>query len=181
MDIKLIRHGRSYANDVHMLEEEDRKASLNEFGLKQIINTKEKLNKINLLGYEFYASTIQRTFESALIIAGENIEIKRDARIDEIYFEDPNIILNYFSQSLYESKLIENEIRQVILNKRRDFLEFIKSLKNDSIVVSHATPIWSVQTFFAEHGMSKFRRPLRNGEVLSLNEDQIKLIRTVST
>lgn len=144
MKIYLVRHGETDANKNGIMQGQSQNLQLNETGIRQATNLKNKL-----IGVPFtacFTSPLIRSWSTAMIIVGDRVEIKEDDRLIERYlgnFEgkdkkeyDPNIYWDYDLNSSSE----EVEAIQDIFKRCNSFVEDLKKNYHDDdiiLVVSH--------------------------------------------
>lgn len=143
MTIYLVRHGETDANKDGILQGQNGNLQLNRNGVRQAIMLKNKLSTVK---FDYcFTSPLIRAWSTAIIIAGDKVEIKEDRRLIERYlgeFEGKNKKL-YDSKKYWDYNLNSNdnsvETVQDIFKRCNDFLNDIKKLNKDStiLIVSH--------------------------------------------
>lgn len=144
MKIYLVRHGETDANKNGIMQGQSQNLQLNETGIRQATNLKNKLASVPFTAC--FTSPLIRAWSTAMIIVGDRVEIKEDDRLIERYlgnFEgkdkkeyDPNIYWNYDLNSNSE----EVEAIQDIFKRCNSFVEDLKKNYHDDdiiLVVSH--------------------------------------------
>lgn len=148
MIIYLVRHGETDANKSKILQGQTQNLQLNENGVRQATNLKNKLKNIKF--DVCFTSPLIRTWSTAMILVGDRVEIKEDKRLIERYFgdlEEKSISLynasKYWDYSLNSGD--ENmEPIQNIFNRCNNFLADLKKNYSDDdtiLVVSHGATI----------------------------------------
>ena len=141
MKIYLIRHGEVNHNLYKIYSNEDE--DLNETGVKQVENLKEKIQNID---YDvIISSPLRRAKRTASIINVKNKDIIIDERLKErdpgslsgkpLEVTDREEYWNYYSKIQYGT----SETMELLFNKVKDFLDELKIKKyNSVIIVAHS-------------------------------------------
>ena len=147
MKIILVRHGETEANYDGIMQGQMLNYSLNDRGVRQaqILKNKLKDTKIDIC----FTSPLARTWQTAMIVVGDRVEIKEDKRLIERYLGkyegntkrdyDPKKYWDYF----LNSHDCDVESVQLLFSRSKDFLEEIYKRYKDStvLVVSHSAII----------------------------------------
>ena len=144
MKTYLVRHGETDANKDKIMQGQSQNLQLNQNGVMQATNLKNKLKDIKF--DVCFTSPLIRAWSTAMIIAGERVEIKEDKRLIERYLgnlENKNRKLydvNKYWNYEWNSNDEDVEPIQDIFKRCNSFIKDIKnSYDNDSIIliVSH--------------------------------------------
>lgn len=163
MKITLVRHGKTEYNDKGLIQSVNN-IPLNDAGRVQVKKLKIEMNS-NKYDYCF-TSPLVRSFETAMILVGDKVEIKKDPRLIERNYgklegKEKNLLDKklYFNYDINSSAMKVEKIKD--LEKRLiDFIKYLeKNYKDKNIlIVTHADII----------------RVLRN---LLLNEDKKNILK----
>ncbi len=150
MKIVLVRHGETDANRENLVQGQKTNLLLNEKGVRQAQALKTKLNDINI--DICFTSPLVRCWSTAIIIAGDRVEIIEDSRLLDRNMGN----LEGKDCSLYDGNRYweydENctldgiEGIQSIFDRCNNFLEYLKENYNDKtvLIVSHAATLRAV-------------------------------------
>ena len=83
MKIYLVRHAETDANKNKVMQGQTQNLQLNENGIRQATNLKNKLKDIKF--NVCFTSPMIRTWSTAMILVGDRVEIKEDKRLIERY------------------------------------------------------------------------------------------------
>lgn len=83
MVIYLVRHGETDANKNKIMQGQTQNLQLNETGIRQATNLKNKLKDIKFDAC--FTSPLIRAWSTAMILVGDRVEIKEDKRLIERY------------------------------------------------------------------------------------------------
>ncbi|MCI8588293.1 MAG: histidine phosphatase family protein [Bacilli bacterium] len=150
MKIYLVRHGQTEANYEGKMQGRDNRFSLNDTGVRETKKLKEKLQdkKIDLC----ITSPLKRTWETAVILAGDRVYIEEDSRLIERdlgeYENKPRKEYDpkkYWNYSLNSNEHGVEKIQDVI-NRSKEFLNDIKKKYpgQNILIVSHGAIIRSL-------------------------------------
>lgn len=144
MKIYLVRHGETEGNNSGLVNGQAGNYQLNQMGVMQANALKNKLKDINFT--VCFTSPLIRAWSTAIILVGDRVEIKEDARIMERYLGE----LEGKDKELYDIdkyndyKLNSNdngvEPIQDLFTRCNSFLDYLKENYNDDdtiLVVSH--------------------------------------------
>lgn len=83
MKLILVRHGETEANKNGIMQGQSQNLQLNEKGVRQATEVKNKLRdtKIDVC----FTSPLTRAWSTAMILVGDRVEIKEDKRLEERY------------------------------------------------------------------------------------------------
>ena len=81
MKIYLVRHGETDANKNGIMQGQSQNLQLNEAGIRQATNLKNKLVSVPFTAC--FTSPLIRAWSTAMIIVGDRVEIKEDDRLIE--------------------------------------------------------------------------------------------------
>lgn len=144
MKIYLVRHGETDANKNNILQGQSQNLQLNETGVMQATNLKNKLKdtKFNIC----FTSPLIRAWSTAMILVGDRIEIKEDKRLVERYLGklEEKDRSNYDASKYWDYKLNSNDedVEQIqdIFKRCNNFINELKNNYSDNdtiLVVSH--------------------------------------------
>ena len=144
MKIYLVRHGKTDANEIHCLVGQTNNIDINERGINQAKELREKLKDIKF--DVCYSSPLTRAMSTAKILVDGRVEIKDDPRIMERYLgelEGKNRELydidKYNDYNLNTGEAKVEKVRD-LFSRCNEFIDYLKeTYSNDSIilVVSH--------------------------------------------
>ena len=144
MQIFLVRHGETDANKNKVMQGQSQNLQLNETGVRQATNLKMKLKDIKF--NKCYTSPMIRAWSTAMILAGDRVEIKEDKRLIERYLGnlEGKDRTNYDVKKYWDYNLNSNdeevEAIQDIFGRCNSFIDDIKTNSNNDdiiLVVSH--------------------------------------------
>lgn len=144
MKIYLVRHGKTDANEIHCLVGQSVNIDINERGINQALELKEKLKDIRF--DVCFSSPLTRAMSTAKIIVGDRVKIIDDARIMERYLgelEGKNRELYDIAKyNNYELNTGENKVEKIrdLYSRCNEFIKYLKeNYPNDAtiLVVSH--------------------------------------------
>ena len=144
MKIYLVRHGETDANKDKIMQGQSQNLQLNQNGVMQATNLKNKLKDIK---FDIcFTSPLIRAWSTAMIIAGERVEIKEDKRLIERHLgnlENKNRKL-YDVNKYWDYNLNSNdedvEPIQDIFKRCNNFVDDLKKNYQDDaiiLIVSH--------------------------------------------
>ena len=150
MIIYLVRHGETDANKNGIMQGQSQNLQLNENGVRQASDLKNKLKTVNF--DVCFTSPLIRAWSTAMILVGDRVEIKEDKRLLERYlgdFEGKNIKQIAYSADKYWDYKLNNsdegvEAVQEIFRRCNSFIDDLKqNYNNDTtvLIVSHAAVI----------------------------------------
>lgn len=150
MKIYLVRHGQTDANYEGRMQGRGNKLALNETGVRETKRLKEKLKgkQIDLC----ITSPLKRTWETAVILVGDQVYIEQDSRLIERdlgeyedAFRQEYDVKKYWDYALNSNDCGVERIRD-ILKRSKDFLEDIKEKypNQNILIVSHGAIIRSL-------------------------------------
>lgn len=86
MKIYLVRHGETDFNKEHIIQGQKENPQINQNGIRQATTLKNKLKDVKFT--VCFTSPLIRAWSTAMIIAGDRVEIKQDERLIERYLGD---------------------------------------------------------------------------------------------
>lgn len=144
MKIYLVRHGETDANKSHIMQGQSQNLQLNETGVRQATEIKNKLKNIKFDAC--FTSPLIRAWSTAMIIVGDRVKIIEDQRLIERYLGnlegkdrkayDVSKYWNYYLNSSDD----EVEPIQDIFKRCNSFLADLTEKYNDNstiLIVSH--------------------------------------------
>ena len=145
MKIYLVRHGETDANKNNIMQGQSQNLQLNETGVRQATNLKNKLKDIKFK--VCFTSLLIRAWSTAMILVGDRVEIKEDKRLLERYlgnFEGKD--KNGYNASKYWDYNLDSsddgvESIQKIFERCNSFIDDLKQNYDDNdtiLIVSHA-------------------------------------------
>lgn len=144
MKIYLVRHGETDANKDKIMQGQSQNLQLNQNGVMQATNLKNKLKDIKF--DVCFTSPLIRAWSTAMVIAGDRVEIKEDKRLIERYLgnlenKDRKLydVNKYWDYNL-NSNDEDVEPIQDIFKRCNSFVEDLKKNYHDDdiiLVVSH--------------------------------------------
>lgn len=144
MKIYLVRHGETDANKNHIMQGQSQNLQLNENGVRQATELKNKLKDIKFDAC--FTSPLVRAWSTAMILVGDRVEIKEDKRLIERYLgnlegKDRKTydVKKYWNYNL-NSNDEEVEPIQDIFERCNSFIDDLKKNCSDSdtvLIVSH--------------------------------------------
>lgn len=144
MIIYLVRHGETDANKNKVMQGQSQNLQLNENGVRQATNLKNKLQNIKFDAC--FTSPMIRAWSTAMILVGDRVEIKEDNRLIERYLGnlEGKDRLNYDVKKYWDYNLNSNdesvESIQDIFKRCNSFIDDLKNNYNNDntiLVVSH--------------------------------------------
>ena len=145
MIIYLVRHGETDANKNKIMQGQTYNLQLNETGIRQATNLKQKLKDINF--NVCYTSPMIRTWSTAMILVGDRIEIKQDDRLIERYLGklENQERIKYDTKKYWDYNLNSNDKEvepiQDIFKRCNNFINYLLKTHNDDdviLIVSHS-------------------------------------------
>lgn len=145
MKIYLVRHGETDANKEKIMQGQTQNLQLNQIGIQQATNLKNKLKDIKFT--ICFTSPMIRAWSTAMILVGERVEIKEDNRLIERYLGN----LEGKHRSTYDAKKYwdyklncnDEEVEPIkdIFERCNNFIDYLKNNYNDDdiiLIVSHS-------------------------------------------
>lgn len=144
MEIYLVRHAETDANKNKVMQGQTQNLQLNENGIRQATNLKNKLKDIKF--DMCFTSPMIRTRSTAMILVGDRVEIKEDKRLIERYLgnlegKDRKTynVSKYWDYNLNSNDESVEPIQEVF-KRCKSFINDLKEKYNDNdtiIIVSH--------------------------------------------
>ena len=144
MIVYLVRHGETDANKNKVMQGQTQNLQLNENGIRQATNLKNKLKDIKFNAC--FTSPMIRAWSTAMILVGDRVEIKEDDRLIERYLgnlegkdRSSYDVSKYWDYDL-NSNDEEVERIQDIFKRCNSFINDLKNNYSDNdiiLVVSH--------------------------------------------
>lgn len=162
MIIYLVRHGETDANKNKVMQGQTQNLQLNENGVRQATNLKNKLKDIKF--NKCFTSPMIRAWSTAMILVGDRVEIKEDNRLIERYLGDleGKDRSNYDVKKYWDYNLNSNdeevESIQDIFKRCNSFVENLKNNFNDDdtiLVVSHGAVTRCLHHILRESDLNK--------------------------
>jgi len=144
MIIYLVRHGETDANKNKVMQGRSQNLQLNENGIRQATNLKNKLKDIKF--DVCFTSPLIRAWSTAMILVGDRVEIKEDERIIERYLGniEGKDVSFYNSKKYWDYNLNsdEEDVEKIqdIFKRCNSFIDNLKKNYNEDdtiLVVSH--------------------------------------------
>jgi len=155
MKLYVVRHGQTDENASGTMQGRTVNSQLNRMGVMQAQDVKNKLKDIKFT--VCYTSPLIRAWSTAMIIAGDKVEIKQDDRLIERYLGDLEgkdretyDVSKYWDYELNSNDKGVEPIRD-ILNRCEDFIKFLEeNYKEDDniLIVSHSAIVKMMQNKF---------------------------------
>lgn len=148
MKIYLVRHGETDSNKNHILQGQSQNLQLNENGIRQATNLKNKLKDISF--NVCFTSPLIRAWSTAMILVGDRVEIKEDKRLIERSlgdFEGKNhSSFDYHKYWNYNLNSSDENVEPIqdIFKRCQSFLEDLKKNYKDQdtiLIVGHGSTI----------------------------------------
>ncbi len=144
MIIYLVRHGETDANKNKIMQGQSQNLQLNQNGIMQATNLKNKLKDIKFDAC--FTSPMIRAWSTAMILVGDRVEIKEDNRLIERFLGnlEGKDRKEYNASKYWDYNLNSNEKDvepiQDIFKRCNSFIDDLKEKYNDNdtiLVVSH--------------------------------------------
>lgn len=144
MIIYLVRHGETDANKNKIMQGQTQNLQLNQTGITQATNIKNKLKNIKFDAC--FTSPLIRAWSTAMILVGDRVEIKEDERLIERYLGnlEGKDRKTYNASKYWDYNLNSNDEEvepiQDIFKRCNCFINDIKKNYNDNdtiLIVSH--------------------------------------------
>lgn len=145
MIIYLVRHGETDANKNKIMQGRTENLQLNENGIRQATNLKNKLKDVK---FDIcFTSPLIRAWSTAMILVGDRVEIKEDERLIERYLgtlenKDRKLydVSKYWDYDLNSN---DNEVEPIkeIFERCNNFINYLKENYDDNttiLIVSHS-------------------------------------------
>ena len=155
MKLYVVRHGQTDENASGIMQGRTINSQLNRIGIMQATEVKNKLKDIKFTAC--FTSPLIRSWSTAMIIAGDKVEIKQDDRLIERYLgnlegkdrETYDVEKYWDYKANYSGEGVES-IRD-ILNRCEDFINYLKeNYKDDDniLIVTHSAIVKMMQNIF---------------------------------
>jgi len=168
MKIYLVRHGETDANKIHTLVGQKTNIDINENGVKQAKELKEKIKDIP---FDIcFTSPLTRTKSTAKIIVDNRTEIIEDSRIMERYLGElegkDRELYDIEKYNDYELNTGENKVEKIrdLFTRCNDFINYLKETYPNSysiLVVSHYGCIRAMHHILSNSNTSEISHDLR--------------------
>ena len=177
MKIILVRHAQTEDNFNNIMQGR-RNNLLNDAGRRDCQKLREKLKTIKI-DY-CYTSPLVRCVETAFILIGDRCEMIRDDRLIERDLgelegknRDVYDINKYWDYDINSNDFGVEPVRDII-NRSRDFLEYIKNkYPSDTtiLIVSHSAPVKAIKLLLENKELkgNLFERNINNSEYLEFD------------
>ena len=155
MKIYIVRHGQTDENASNIMQGRTINSQLNRRGIMQAQEVKNALSDIKF--DVCFTSPLVRAWSTAMIIAGDRVEIKQDDRLIERYLgelegkeRETYDVSKYWDYDLNSNdKGVEPIID--ISNRCENFIKFLKekySEDSNVLIVSHSAIVKMIQNIF---------------------------------
>lgn len=144
MKIYLVRHGETDANKDKIMQGQSQNLQLNQNGVMQATNLKNKLKDIRF--DVCFTSPLIRAWSTAMVIAGDRVEIKEDKRLIERYLgnlenKDRKLydVNKYWDYNLNSNDEDVEPIQDIFKRCNRFVEDLKKNYQDDAVIliVSH--------------------------------------------
>lgn len=144
MKIYLVRHGETDANKIHALIGQVENINLNNNGIKQAEELRDKLKNITFDAC--FASPLSRAMTTAKIVVDDKVEVIEDARIMERYLGElegkDKELYDVAKYNDFELNTNENNVERIqdLFTRCNNFLNYLKEnfdTNSTILVVSH--------------------------------------------
>ena len=145
MKVTIVRHGQTEENYLGQIQGRGNHL-LNDTGRRQVLRLKNKLSALN---YDLcFTSPLIRCFETALVLVGDRVEIRRDDRLIEREMGElegrPKEEYNAFQFWNYDKNRSDYGIEPVqdLIGRCEAFLSYLKENYSDKsiLIVTHSGP-----------------------------------------